>query len=146
MYIHIYKYIHKYMRYAPHIIYTCAYIKVMNKVSARVNERVFHTGWRRPIGCLKLQVIFRKRATNSRALLRKMTKKNNESYGSSSPCNIHSPFVTISFRMCRNIYTYIHTYIHICIYTYIHTYIYVYIRICTYIHICVTHHALNTQV
>jgi len=33
------------------------------------------TGWRRPIGCLKLQVIFRKRATNYRALLRKMTDK-----------------------------------------------------------------------
>jgi len=31
------------------------------------------TGWRRPVGCLKLQVIFRKRATNYRALLRKMT-------------------------------------------------------------------------
>ena len=34
------------------------------------------TGWRRPIGCLKLQVIFRKRATNYRALLRKITCKN----------------------------------------------------------------------
>ena len=31
------------------------------------------TGWRRPIGCIKLQVISRKRATNYRALLRKMT-------------------------------------------------------------------------
>ena len=31
------------------------------------------TELRRPIGCLKLQVIFRKRATNYRALLRKMT-------------------------------------------------------------------------
>jgi len=31
------------------------------------------TGWRRPIGCLKLHVIFRKRATNSGALLRRMT-------------------------------------------------------------------------
>jgi len=30
-------------------------------------------GWRRCIGCLKMQVIFRKRATNYRALLRKMT-------------------------------------------------------------------------
>ena len=30
------------------------------------------TGWRRPPGCLKLQVIFRKRATNYRALLREM--------------------------------------------------------------------------
>ena len=33
------------------------------------------TGWRRPIGCLKLQVLFRKRATHYRALLRKMTCK-----------------------------------------------------------------------
>ena len=32
-----------------------------------------HTGWRRPIGCLKSQGIFRKRATNYRALLRRMT-------------------------------------------------------------------------
>ena len=29
------------------------------------------TGWRRPMGCLKLQVIFCKRATNYRALLQK---------------------------------------------------------------------------
>jgi len=32
-----------------------------------------NTGWRRPIGYLELQVIFRKRATISRALLRKIT-------------------------------------------------------------------------
>jgi len=31
------------------------------------------TEWRRPIGCLKLQVIFRKRAPNYRALLQEMT-------------------------------------------------------------------------
>jgi len=31
------------------------------------------TGWRRPIGCLELQVIFRKRATNQKALLQRMT-------------------------------------------------------------------------
>jgi len=31
-----------------------------------------NTEWRRPIGCLKLQVIFRKRATNYKALLRKI--------------------------------------------------------------------------
>jgi len=31
------------------------------------------TVWRRPIGCLKLRVIFSKRATHYRALLRKMT-------------------------------------------------------------------------
>jgi len=35
--------------------------------------QVFATGWRRLIECLKLQVTFRQRATNYRALLRKMT-------------------------------------------------------------------------
>jgi len=44
------------------------------------------TGWRKPIGCRKLQVILRKRATNHRALLRKMTWKHKASYGSSPPC------------------------------------------------------------
>ena len=32
-----------------------------------------YTGWRNPIGCLKLQVIFRKRATSHGAVLRKKT-------------------------------------------------------------------------
>jgi len=45
-----------------------------------------YTVWRKPIGCLELQVIFRKRATNYGALLRKMTYKQNASYGSSPPC------------------------------------------------------------
>jgi len=40
------------------------------------------TRWRRCIGCLKLQVIFHKRATNYRALLQTMTYKNKASYGS----------------------------------------------------------------
>ena len=45
-----------------------------------------HMGWRRPIGCLKLQAIFRKRATNYRVLLQKMTYKDKASYESSPPC------------------------------------------------------------
>jgi len=44
------------------------------------------TEWRRPIECLKLQVIFRQRATYCRALLRKMTHKDKASYGSWPPC------------------------------------------------------------
>jgi len=44
--------------------------------------RLFRTGWPRPTGCLKLQVIFRKRATNHRALLWKMTCKDKASYDS----------------------------------------------------------------
>ena len=45
-----------------------------------------HTGWRRPIGCLKLQIIFRKRATNYRALLRNMSYTDKTSCESSPPC------------------------------------------------------------
>jgi len=44
------------------------------------------TGWRRLIGSPKLQVIFRKRATNNRALLWKLTYEDKGSYESSPPC------------------------------------------------------------
>jgi len=47
-------------------------------------------------GCLKLQVIFRQRATNYKALLRKMTHKDKASYGSSP----RHPFTT----GCRHIF------------------------------------------
>ena len=49
-----------------------------------------HTEWRRPIGCLKLQVIFRKRATHDRALSQKMACKDKASYGSTPPCSWES--------------------------------------------------------
>jgi len=47
------------------------------------------TGWRRLLGCLKLQVISRKRATNYRALFRKMTYEDKASYDSTPPCTSH---------------------------------------------------------
>jgi len=58
------------------------------------------TGWRRPIGCLKLQVLFRKRATNCRALLRKMTCKDKASYGSSPPCIEICSIDILQYRHC----------------------------------------------
>ena len=63
-----------------------------------------NTGWRRLIGCLKLQVIFRKRATNYRALLRQMTYEDKASYDSTPPCTtgwrrlIGSPKLQIIFH------------------------------------------------
>jgi len=51
------------------------------------------TGWRRPIGCLKLQVIFRKRATNFRAHLRKMTCEDKASHAT---LYCTCPFTSIS--------------------------------------------------
>ena len=54
----------------------CLYIVLQDKT----------TGWRRLIGSPKLQIIFHKRATKYRALLRKMTYKDKGSYESSPPC------------------------------------------------------------
>jgi len=48
--------------------------------------------WRRCIGCLKLQISFRKKITNFRALFRKMTYKDKISYDSTPPC---APFVIL---------------------------------------------------
>ena len=44
------------------------------------------TGWRRLIGCLNLQVIRHKRATNNRAFLLKMTYEDKAPYASTPPC------------------------------------------------------------
>ena len=43
-------------------------------------------GGENPIGCLKLRVVVRKRATNYRALLRKMTFKDTAFYDSTPLC------------------------------------------------------------
>jgi len=48
------------------------------------------TGWRRLIGSPKLQIIFHKRATKHRSLLRKMTYKDKGFYESSPPCTSES--------------------------------------------------------
>jgi len=53
--------------------------------SSPLLDEVSDTGWRRTIGSLKLQVIFRKRATNLMAFLRKMTCKDKASYDSTPP-------------------------------------------------------------
>jgi len=44
------------------------------------------TGRRTPLGCFKLQVIFRKRATNYRVLMRKVTNEDKAVYDSTPPC------------------------------------------------------------
>ena len=49
-------------------------------------KQLTHTGWRRLIGCLQLQVIFRKRANNYMALLRRMTYEHKARYVTTPPC------------------------------------------------------------
>jgi len=60
---------------------------------------VLATGWRRVIGCLKLQVMSRKRATKYGAFSRKMTYKDKASSESSPPCimRLHSTNVDIGW-------------------------------------------------
>jgi len=50
--------------------------------------RIMSTGWPRLIGSPKLQIIFHKRATKYRSLLRKMTYKDKGSYEASPPCSM----------------------------------------------------------
>jgi len=76
-----------------HVFWQCVavYCSVLQCVAASYKcimpkSPVIHTEWRRPKGYLKSQVIFRKRATNHRALLRKMTFKDKASYGSTPLC------------------------------------------------------------
>ena len=52
-----------YTVYTVHTVYTASCVHILDT----------RTGWQGLIGCLKLQVVFRKRATNYRALLRNMT-------------------------------------------------------------------------
>jgi len=72
---------------------------------------VFSTGWQRPIGCLKLQVIFRKRATNYRALFREMTYKDKASHGCSPPCNVLS---STHLLRCVAVYRRVSLYVAVC--------------------------------
>ena len=58
------------------------------------------TGWRRLIGSPKLQIIFHKRATKYRALLRKMTYKDKGSYESSPPCTSVLAYNILYVRTC----------------------------------------------
>ena len=64
--------------------------------STLINMINTFTGWRRLIGSPKLQIIFHKRATKYRSLLRKMTYKDKGSYESSPPCIRNSKICTFA--------------------------------------------------
>jgi len=85
-YVYIYHHKHMYM-FVKYLRSECSSI---TQISPKRNCLRMHpclcTGWQRPIGCLKLQAIFRKRANNYRALLRKMTNIDKASYDSTAPC------------------------------------------------------------
>ena len=97
------------------------------------------TGWRRLIGSPKLQIIFHKRATKYRSLLRKMSYKDKGSYESSPPCTkiCQGLFIKIYIKiyMCINMYINIFVHMYICSFIRINVwlYVYTYIYINTYI-------------
>jgi len=76
-YIYTYAHTHTYQYEYISIISACNSIYSTSTFSSlrirqrrakrRIDIHKYDTGWRRPIGCLKLQVIFHKRATNYRA-------------------------------------------------------------------------------
>jgi len=86
IYINMYKHVNMYIcKY----IYTYICIHIFPRARTYIHLYVWirrwlvsDTGWRRLIGCLKLQVIFRKKASNYRSLLRKMTYIDKASYDS----------------------------------------------------------------
>jgi len=81
-----------------------------------MSKRWTSTGWQRPIGCLEMQISFRKRAIDDRALLRKMTCIDQASCGSLAPCSGCCGVCSIQMK-----YTYV------CLYTnevYIYVFIY----------------------
>ena len=88
------------------------------------------TEWRRPIGCLKLHISPRKRATNYRAFLWKMTCKEKAFYGVSPPCNNsreHSDICTHTHtHTLSHLYTHTHSLIlvHTCTHTHTHSHLY----------------------
>jgi len=114
-----------------------------NDVCACVH--IQRTGWRRPIGCLKLQVIFRKRASNDRtytymyrciciSMYSRPGWVHRASFGSGVQCETHPHIHTFTY-----IHTHIHIHIHVHTYPYIsthlHTYRYIYIPTYIYAHV-----------
>ena len=114
IYTHIHVYIYTYIYICMYIylhmyIYACIYTAAAHlrlaplALFARravVFRRRGRTGWRRPIKCLKLHVIFRKRDTNHRALLRKMTNEDKASYGSSPSCSVGAVLMSCGVYDC----------------------------------------------
>jgi len=87
--------LHVYISVELHVCVCVCVCVCVGKSSCFLPCPKIRSGWRRPRGCLKLQDIFRKRATNYRALLRKITHKEKASYDSTPLCTIEAIRVCI---------------------------------------------------
>jgi len=79
----------------------CSQMNVIKWMSSMWSDTgtIESTGWRRLIGCLKLKVTFCKRATNYRALLRKMTQKDKAPYDSTPALWLYATLYTYSLSL-----------------------------------------------
>jgi len=126
-----------YVIYVCMYLYICACICVYRYLSTHIHSNTYiyiyiyrHTDvdtvWWRLIGCLKLQFIFRKRATNYRALVRKMTSEDKASYESTPPC---TKIYKCMCYMCVCVYIWC-VYMHL--YKHVHSYTCIYIEMYRY--------------
>ena len=162
MYTYVYMYICVDIYIYIYILYVYIYVFIHIYIYIYITTHG-DTGWRRPIGCLKLQVIFHKRATIYRALLQKMTYKHRYRTQCSSFLRMQSHLNVTSSMSQNDEWSTFHELndssewlelndvefniyiIYTCIYIYISMYgciwgvynIYVYSYIHTYICICV---------
>jgi len=94
-------------------IYTCESRTEYSTSLLTLFHGTIGTGWRRLIGSPKLQIIFHKRTTKYRSLLRKMTYKDKGSYESLPPCTsplyllYHKPY-RLHINMSHKLYTYMY--------------------------------------
>jgi len=121
MYIYAYTYICIHTRIDVYI-YTHIIYSYLRMYISRYRYRC--TGWRRLMGSLTLQIIFHKRATKYRSLLRKMTYKDQGSYESSQPCRctvepiyVHA-YVYTHIALCCSVLQLCCS-VHTCLYLYI---------------------------
>jgi len=92
--------------------YTVLRDRTVTVLARKVESVVLFTGWRRLVGSPKLQIIFHKRATKYKSLLRKMTYKDKGSYESSPPCTWDR---TVAVPITRNS-TYVYVYVYVYVY------------------------------
>jgi len=123
------------------------------RVISLSRARMYATRWRRLIGSLKLQIIFHKRATKYRSLLREMTYKDKGSYessplrhpvGSLKGICMYMTYISMNgciFHMSRmhschspthrmsllHAYVYVYVQVHAHVYKYVYAYVYVYV-------------------
>jgi len=133
IHMHMYTYIDDGLIQIYTRIYTDIYTYIY--IYLNIHNGLIHAGWRRLIGSPRLQIIFHKRVTKYRSLLRKMTYKDKGSCESSPPFICYTTqenWVFPYIYICIQLYVYID--VHIRIYMHTSTYIYISIHTFTYMY------------